>query len=326
MLSFNKNRPRLPNTSENLKAFFELGRRSQIQSVCSRLTKQAASSSGGEGRGVRWVPALSSVRTRLPAHGRAWLLLCSSCSSILGTAATPGSAAARSPQGRSAKHLPGRAEPSPEPGWLWGRRLQLAACRATHLAAQPAPRAVLSHGCALFWAAPTCREFCVRDRSTELSMGKRGPAPGGSQRLPNRAAASPEEFWMRTAPGCLDFTSVAWSSESPWGAGQSMRILIFRQKRGPAAWSAPEPLPGASIQGSHQKADVEKAKSDCSCPCLPKPVCIPSHSTDTVPETWKNSHFPMPVAQKLFGGVPASAWHPGGCGVPAATSPCCPCP
>lgn len=30
---------------------------------------------------------------------------------------------------------------------------------------------------------------------------------------------------MRTAPGCLAFTSLAWSSESPWGAGQSMGIL-----------------------------------------------------------------------------------------------------
>lgn len=139
----NKNRPQLPNPSESLKAFFELKRHRQMQSVHSQLTHQAAASSAGEGRGVRPVPALSSTQTRLPAHGRVWLPLSSSCSSILGTAATPGSAAARSPRGRSATHLPGRAGLSPEPGRLWGRRLQLAACGAAHLAAQPAPRAAL---------------------------------------------------------------------------------------------------------------------------------------------------------------------------------------
>lgn len=157
----NKNRPQLPNPSESLEAFFELKRHCQMQSVHSQLTHQAAASGAGEGRGVRPVPALSSTQTRLPAHGRVWLPLSSSCSSILGTAATPGSAAARSPPGPLG-HAPawesraltgtGTAVGSAAAaGCVRGR-----APRGTARSSRRSPTAALSS-----WAAPTCGEFSV---------------------------------------------------------------------------------------------------------------------------------------------------------------------
>lgn len=101
----NENRPRLPNTSENLKAFFELKRRCRIPSVCSRPPAHkpgCVEQRRRRARGGR-VPALSSMQ-----HGCLHTDVPGSCSAPPAAA----SSAQRPRQAQLQRGAPRAAQPS----------------------------------------------------------------------------------------------------------------------------------------------------------------------------------------------------------------------
>lgn len=110
----------------------------------------------------------------------------------------------------------------------------------------------------------------------------------------------------------------------PLGCQQSMGVLILRQKRGPAAWSAPKSLPGASIQGVIKKQMLKRLSLT-----VLVPVCLNLSAYLHTPLTKSLKPGKTPISQcqwlrNCLKEPQPSLGIQEDTGVPAATSPCCP--